>query len=160
MIVGIDIGLQGAIAELDETGELVAIHDMPGLADGPKGRSAINAPLLAGILTTTHAVRAYIEYVGPRPLEGAASGFTFGRCRSVIEGVLAALGVPVTFLTPPVWKRIIGIPPGKVGTKDMARSEAIRRWPRYAASFALVKDADRAESALIAVAGILRERAP
>jgi crossover junction endodeoxyribonuclease RuvC len=159
MFIGIDIGLAGAVAVLDESGELVEIHDMPCLGDGPKGRSAINAPLLAQILTKTHAVHAYIEYVGPRPLEGAVGGFAFGRCKGVIEGALAVLGIPVTFLTPPVWKRIIGIPPGKVGTKDMARSEAIRRWPRHAALFALVKAADRAESALIAVAGILRERA-
>jgi hypothetical protein len=31
----------------------------------------------------------------------------------VIEGVYAADGLPVTFLTPPVWKRAIGTPPGK-----------------------------------------------
>jgi crossover junction endodeoxyribonuclease RuvC len=65
----------------------------------------------------------------------------------------------VRFIAPPVWKRIIGIPPGKIGTKDMARSEAIRRWPQHAALFARVKDADRAEAALIAVAGLKRAAA-
>jgi crossover junction endodeoxyribonuclease RuvC len=63
----------------------------------------------------------------------------------------------VTFLTPPVWKRAIGIPPGKDGAKDAARSEAIRRWPGQAGLFARVKDDGRAEAALIAVAGLLRK---
>jgi hypothetical protein len=62
----------------------------------------------------------------------------------------------VAFLTPPVWKRSVGIPPGKDGAKDAARSEAIRRWPNKAEVFARVKDDGRAEAALIAVAGLLR----
>jgi hypothetical protein len=55
-----------------------------------------------------------------------------------------------------VWKRAVGIPPGKDGAKDAARSEAIRRWPQKADLFARVKDDGRAEAALIAVAGISR----
>jgi crossover junction endodeoxyribonuclease RuvC len=158
--LGIDIGLKGAIAELNENGELIATHDMPCLADGPRGRSAISAPLLAEILARTHAIHAYVEHVGPRPLEGAVGGFAFGRCKGVIEGALAVLAIPVTFLTPPTWKRLVGIPPGRDGAKDMARSEAIRRWPSHAALFALKKSGGRAEAALIAVAGIKREGAP
>jgi crossover junction endodeoxyribonuclease RuvC len=77
----------------------------------------------------------------------------------VIEGVCAAAGLPVTFLTPPFWKRAVGIPPGKDGAKDAARSEALRRWPDKAALFARVKDDGRAESALIAFAGIARDGA-
>jgi hypothetical protein len=36
----------------------------------------------------------------------------------------------------------------------VARSEACRRWLQHAALFSRVRDADRAESALIAIAGI------
>jgi crossover junction endodeoxyribonuclease RuvC len=57
---------------------------------------------------------------------------------------------------PPVWKRAVGIGPGKAGAKDMARSEAIRRWPDMAGLFARAKDDGRAEAALIAVAGLKR----
>jgi crossover junction endodeoxyribonuclease RuvC len=157
-VVGIDIGVTGAIAVMDESGALIAVHDMPCLADGPVGRRSINAPLLSELLAKPHAVRVYIEHVGVRPQEGAVGAFAFGRCRGVVEGACAALCLSVTFLTPPVWKRIIGIPPGKNGAKDMARSEAIRRWPAHASLFARVKDDGRAESALIALAGIMRER--
>ena len=157
LVVGIDIGNAGAIALLETSGELREVFDMPVLADGPAGRRNLNAPLLAEIVAKSHATLAFVEYVGARPGEGAVGAFAFGRSRGVIEGVMAALGLPVAFLTPPVWKRSVGIAPGKVGAKDAARSEAIRRWPDHAAQFARVKDDGRAEAALIAVAGLLRE---
>jgi hypothetical protein len=50
MIIGIDIGVQGAVAVLDQSGALVEVHDMPTLQDGPAGRRAVNAPLLAALV--------------------------------------------------------------------------------------------------------------
>jgi crossover junction endodeoxyribonuclease RuvC len=41
--------------------------------------------------------------------------------------------------------------------KDAARGAAIARWPAKAALFARVKDDGRAEAALIALAGLMRE---
>ena len=61
----------------------------------------------------------------------------------MIEGVCAAAGLPVRFLTPAQWKRIVSIPPGRNGAKDAARSGAIRRWPAQAALFKLVKSDGR-----------------
>jgi crossover junction endodeoxyribonuclease RuvC len=75
----------------------------------------------------------------------------------VTEGVLGAAGIPATFLTPPNWKRLVGIPPGKDGAKDAARAEAIRRWPAHASFFSRVKDDGRAEAALIGIAGLMRK---
>jgi crossover junction endodeoxyribonuclease RuvC len=43
LLRGIDIGVQGAVAIIDQSGALVEIHDMPVLKDGPAGRRAINA---------------------------------------------------------------------------------------------------------------------
>jgi crossover junction endodeoxyribonuclease RuvC len=157
LVLGVDIGVVGAIAVLSHAGELVSVHDMPVLADGPAGRRSVNAPLLAEIILKCTATAAYVEYVSARPKEGGVGAFAFGRARGVTEGVLAGAGLPVTFLTPQVWKRVIGIPPGKDGAKDLARSEAIRRWPAHAGLFARVKDDGRAEAALIAIAGIARE---
>jgi crossover junction endodeoxyribonuclease RuvC len=149
--LGIDVGVTGAIAILED-GELVDALDMPVLADGPAKRRTVNAPLLAEIVFKSHAELAYVEHVGVRPKEGAVGAFAFGRCRGVIEGVLAAAGLPVAFLTPPTWKRLTNIPPGRDGAKDAARSEAIRRWPAKAGLFARVKDDGRAEAALIGAA--------
>jgi crossover junction endodeoxyribonuclease RuvC len=158
MILGVDIGLAGAIAMLEENGELLEVHDMPCLVDGPRRRPSINAPLLAGIIARADAAQACVEFVSARPTDGPAGAFAFGRCKGVLEGVLAASGVPVAFLTPPQWKRLVGIAPGKAGAKDAARSEAIRRWPSKAGLFSRAKDDGRAEACLIGLAGILRDR--
>ena len=40
LIMGIDIGVQGAVAVLDQDGALVQFHDTPTLQDGPAGRRA------------------------------------------------------------------------------------------------------------------------
>jgi hypothetical protein len=155
-IIGIDPGVNGSIAEMTTQGELIQIHDMPTLQDGAKGRRAINAPLLASVIFKSHATKAFLELVGPRPGEGAVGAFGFGRSRGIIEGVLGACGIPVVMIAPPVWKRAAGIAAGKEN-KDSARSVAIARWPSQAELFARKMDIDRAEAALIAVAGMMRE---
>lgn len=154
-ILGIDLGATGAIAEVRiEDRALLAVHDMPVLRDGPRNRATINAPLLANIMATLHCERAFIEYIGARPTDGVVQAFAFGRSKGVVDGLCALLNISTFFITPPSWKRIIGIKPGKDGAKDAARSEAIRRWPNHAELFQRVKDDGRAEAALIAIAGL------
>ena len=158
-IMGIDPGLDSAVAVLTEAGELVAIHDMPTLLDGAKGRRAVNPALFASIVYSTQANRAYCELIGPRPSsDGSVGAFGFGRTRGIIEGVLAAAGIPLEMIAPPVWKRASSISPGKEN-KDSARSVAISRWPSEAALFARKCDCERAEAALIGFVGLMRERA-
>ena len=158
LVVGVDIGLSGAIVVVDVEGRLIAVHDMPCLdGAGPAGRRAICAPLVADLIFKAHAVRAFVERVGARPGEGPAGAFAFGQSAGIVAGVLASAGIPATLLTPAQWKRLIGIAPGKEGAKDAARAEAIRRWPDKAALFARKRDDGRAEAALIALAGLMRE---
>jgi crossover junction endodeoxyribonuclease RuvC len=160
IVLGIDIGVCGAIAIINPLAKgsmfIEVVHDMPVLRDGPAGRRAINAPLLAQVIYASHAEHAYVEHVGARPGEGAVGAFAFGRARGIIEGVLAAAGVPCTFITPPAWKRVIGLPAGR--DKSASRGEAIRRWPARAELFARVRDDGRAEACLIALAGIMRDQ--
>jgi hypothetical protein len=125
MILGIDPGLDGAIAVLTEAGELIAVQDMPTLLDGAKGRRAVNPALFASIVYSTHASRAYCELIGPRPTDGTTSAFGFGRSRGIIEGVLAAAGVPLEMIAPPVWKRaaFIKARPGEQGQRPQRRDQ-------------------------------------
>jgi crossover junction endodeoxyribonuclease RuvC len=141
IILGIDIGVSGAIALLTRQGELLDVFDIPVLMDGPKGRRAVNPPLLASIIFKSHADQAFVEFVGARPGEGAVGAFAFGRSRGVIEGVLGAAGIPVAFIAPASWNRAVGL---TLASKDAARAEAIRRWPAHAERFARVKDDGRA----------------
>jgi crossover junction endodeoxyribonuclease RuvC len=154
-ILGIDPGAHGAIAALDGSGNLLWVEDMPNTQEA-NGRVATNAALLTPILGLANAKVAYVEFTSARPTDAKASAFAFGRAKGVIEGVAGALGLPLVFLTPPSWKRIADIPPG-VENKDLARTRAIARWPAHAELFARKMDVDRAEAALIAVAGMRRE---
>ena len=122
-ILGLDPGAHGAIALLDEGGQLLEVHDMPSTPEA-NGRSATSAPLLAAIIAKSHARIAYCEFVSARPTDAKVAAFAFGRARGVIEGVCGALGVPIVFITPPVWKRLADIPPG-AENKDLARTRAI-----------------------------------
>jgi crossover junction endodeoxyribonuclease RuvC len=153
-IAGIDPGNAGALALMSPTGDLLDVADMPCVADGTKGRQTVNAALLAAIIRRWAPSAAYCEFVGARPTDAKVAAFAFGRCRGAIEGTLGALGIPVVMLTVPTWRRAVGLPVG--ATKEMARGEAIRRFPGQAELFARVRDDGRAEACLIAIAGLLR----
>ena len=157
-ILGIDPGAHGAIAVLDEAGDLLEVVDMPATPEA-NGRTATNGPLLAGILARSHARIAFCEFVGARPTDAKVAAFAFGRARGVIEGCAGALGLPIVFLTPPTWKRLADIPAG-AENKDLARTRAIAKWPGHAEFFARKCDVDRAEACLIALAGLKREGRP
>jgi crossover junction endodeoxyribonuclease RuvC len=157
LVLGIDIGLSGALALLDNDGTLLSVEDMPCLKDGPAGRRAVNAPLLAQIVFASHADHAFVESVNARPGEGPTGAFAFGRARGVIEGVLAAAGLPCGFLTPSTWKRAVGL---TLASKDAARSEVIRRYPAKSDLFKHKCDDGRAEAVLIAIAGLIRKSNP
>ena len=153
-ILGINPGAHDAIAVLNENGELLDLVDMPSTPEA-NGRTATNAPLLAGILACVRARVAFCEFVGARPTDAKVAAFAFGRARGVIEGCAGALGLPIVFLTAPTWKRLADIPPG-TENKDLARTRAIARWPARADLFARKCD-DRAEACLIGFAGLMRE---
>jgi hypothetical protein len=69
--IGVDLGNAGGVAELTASGELIAVHAMPVLADRTKGRPTLNAPLLAELIARTHATVAYVEWVAARPTDGS-----------------------------------------------------------------------------------------
>jgi crossover junction endodeoxyribonuclease RuvC len=158
-ILGVDVGLSGALAILSEEGELLAVEDMPALANGTAKRRTVNSVLLALMIRElappdSPIEHAFVEYVGARPAEGPVGAFAFGRCRGAVEGVLSTLGIPFTTITPPCWKRAVGLPTGT--DKDKSRSLAISRWPQHADLFARKKDNGRSDAALIGIAGLVR----
>lgn len=156
-VIAVDIGAHGAAALLDEDGALLDLADLPTLDSGPACRPEISPHLFAVVVRRWAPSRAWVEWIGPRRGDRPAGAFSFGASKATVETTLAVLGVPFRTITPAVWKRSAGIPPGR-GMKDVARSKAIERWPAWAESFARVKDADRSEAALIGWAGLQRER--
>lgn len=68
------------------------------------------ATILRGIIReeSLGMVYAYVEKVSSSPQMGVVSAFTFGRGIGMIEGVLATLEIPVTFVRPQQWQKALG----------------------------------------------------
>lgn len=143
IVIGIDPGNTGAIAVL-ENDRFVDVFDMPLMANGKKQQ--VNAAALSKIFddVPNHAV-AVVERVSAMPGQGVSSMFNFGMGYGVIQGVLAAGGIPFTLVTPQVWKKRAGIS-GK--DKGCARTLAQQLYPF--APLSRKKDIGRADAILIA----------
>lgn len=130
MIIGIDPGCTGALAILNDDGELVDTLLMPTIKVGTKNR--VNGAAVAAWLQghrIDHALEpwnAFLEQVGAMPGQGVSSMFTFGHAAGLVEGVVTGAGIPLTLVTPQAWKKKAGL----IGQdKDAARSRAIQLYP-------------------------------
>ena len=146
--IGIDPGLSGAIAIIST--ESLKIFDMPTMTVERNGKAKrqVSASELAELLYLYSGkdCHVYVERVSAMAGQGVTSVFSFGRSFGMIEGILAALKMPVTFVAPATWTRAIGRSPGK----DASRARAMELFPNYEYFFKRVKDDGRADAALIA----------
>lgn len=146
-IIGIDVGINGAIAYLDtDEGELV-IYDMP--VDKRNKTSRINVFALHRIIQDLKPVdHVWIEQVNAFGM-GATSSYNFGWGCGVVEAVIACEQIPFSYVTPQKWKKALQCPK----EKDAARMRATQLLPQYAHNWDLKKHDGRAEAALIAYYG-------
>jgi crossover junction endodeoxyribonuclease RuvC len=142
--IGIDPGAKGAIA-LFRDGAFVAVYDMPTVED--KGRPRVDAAALGALVRRLAPHRAVVERVGAMPGQGVTSMFQFGRAVGMVEGVLAALLVPVSYVTPSQWKGALQVPRDKGG----ARLRASQLIPSGAECWPKAGHDGRAEASLIAL---------
>jgi len=150
VIVGIDPGLGGAVAFLDAAAARVLdIIDMPTLAlsRGGKAKREIDVHALAAALGRDRIGHAFLELVGAMPGQGVSSVFSFGKSYGIAIGVVATLGIPMSFVAPRKWKAALSVP----AAKDGARARASQLLPAAARFWPLVKHDGRAEAALIAL---------
>lgn len=148
--LGVDVGNNGAIALIVD-GKLEQVVDMP-IVEIQRGKTVkrqVSAQALVGIIKDMNPTHAAVEKVASMPNQGVASMFAFGRSAGVIEGVLAALEVPVSYVQPAVWARTMN----KGYGKDASRHRAMELHPDKQEWFKLVKHDGRAEAVLIAMWG-------
>jgi len=148
--VGIDPGLDGAIAVI-RNGHL-KIFDMPTLQvkSGKKTRRELNIAELWGILQVEicNVHMCVIEKVSSMPGQGVASTFKFGKCFGAILGLVTADQIPYELVTPQRWKKEMMQGMGK--EKDASRMKALALFPQHSDLFARKKDHNRADAALMA----------
>ena len=148
-VIGIDPGISGAISVFDwYTSSLLEVIDMPTLEvdSGKTKKRHISAVSLCNYLTVTSNAHVVIEKVGAMPGQGVSSMFNFGRSAGIIEGVVAALRMPSTYVTPATWTKGVG----RAAGKDASRMRAMELFPDKAELFKRAKDDGRADAALIA----------
>jgi len=150
LVIGIDPGLDGALATLSE-GILLDVMDIPTSAKTHGTGREINPHILRDVLRSCTAgyprISIVIERVSARPGQGVTSMFSFGRSLGVIEGVCAWITAGTAYVTPQKWKTSLGL---KGKDKDAARTLAMQLYPESAGYLRRKKDVGRADAILIA----------
>jgi crossover junction endodeoxyribonuclease RuvC len=149
--IGIDPGLSGAVAVISP--ESLKIFDMPTMTVERNGKAKrqVSATELAHIFANFNSndTHVYVEKVSAMAGQGVTSVFSFGRSFGMIEGILAAFKLPVTYVAPATWVKAVGRGQGK----DASRARAMELFPNNQADFKRVKDDGRSDAALIAYWG-------
>jgi crossover junction endodeoxyribonuclease RuvC len=143
-VLGIDPGASGALVLLED-GHPIEWTEMPTIKVGTATR--VNAPALADFIASCCCTHVFVEQVHAMPGQGVTSMFNFGHSCGTVMGVLGAMNIPHTLVTPQAWKKEAGL----IGTdKDAARARAIQLWPKWRELDKKGKGQALADAALIA----------
>ena len=149
-IIGIDPGLSGAIAIL-ENNKVLSLFDMPVMSEGKKNKRHLNSALLVNLIKDNidlkDDVTVVVEQVNAMPGQGVTSMFNFGQTFGAIKGVCAALELPIFFVRPSKWKKHFEL---INSSKDSSRTKAIEMYPSIADQLSKKKDVNKSDAILIA----------
>ena len=149
-IIGIDPGLSGAIAILEDN-KVLNIFDMPVMAEGKKNKRQLNSAQLANIIRDNTVpedeIVVIVEQVNAMPGQGVTSMFNFGQTFGAIKGVCAALNLPIFFVRPSKWKKYFEL---INSSKDSSRTKVIEMYPSLSSQLAKKKDVNKSDAILIA----------
>ncbi len=148
-IIGIDPGLSGAIAVL-ENKKVLNIFDMPVMSEGKKNKRQLNSALLVNLIKDNiknEEVSVVVEQVNAMPGQGVTSMFNFGQTFGAIKGICAALELPIFFVRPSKWKKHFEL---INSSKDSSRTKVIEMYPKLSNQLAKKKDVNKSDAILIA----------
>ena len=128
-IIGIDPGLSGAIAILEDK-KVLDLFEMPVMAEGKKNKKQLNSAQLVNIIKNNteneNETAIVVEQVNAMPGQGVTSMFNFGQSFGAIKGVSAALNLPIFFVRPSKWKKYFEL---LNSSKDASRTKVIEMYP-------------------------------
>ena len=149
-IIGIDPGLSGAIAVMENT-KVLNIFDMPVMSEGKKNKRQLNSALLVSLIreniSKSEEVAIVVERVNAMPGQGVTSMFNFGQTFGAIKGICAALELPIFFVRPAKWKKHFEL---INSSKDSSRTKVIEMYPSLSGDLAKKKDVNKSDAILIA----------
>ena len=149
-IIGIDPGLSGAVAILDDL-KIFNMFDMPIMSEGKKNKNQLNSAQLVNIINK-HILEnedtfVIVEQVSAMPGQGVTSMFNFGQSFGSIKGICAALGLPIFYVRPAKWKKHFEL---INSSKDASRTKVIEMYPSISSRLTKKKDVNKADAILIA----------
>jgi hypothetical protein len=161
IVLGIDVGVTGAIAALRQDGAYVDVEDLPimfhrkfKLVDGIALRTIVRR------LRNNEPTFAVIEKTQPTDKIGVTTAFSMGGTLGSAVDALRFSGCKFEFVMPMVWKRAYGLlAPGKTDTEKKRASLELARKFFPEAPLSRQLDNGRAESLLIAQWGLEQCRA-
>ena len=149
-IIGIDPGLSGAIAILEDN-KVLSIFDMPVMAEGKKNKRQLNSAQLVDIIKENIKINddiaVVVEQVNAMRGQGVTSMFNFGQTFGAIKGVCAALKLPIFFVRPSKWKKHFDL---LNSSKDSSRTKVIEMYPSLSNQLTKKKDVNKSDAILIA----------
>jgi crossover junction endodeoxyribonuclease RuvC len=154
LIYGIDPGLSGAVAIIDDRGKILRLESTPVITvKKEKGTKRVYLPqqmleLLKNPINplATFGGRAALELVNAMPGQGVTSMFSMGRGVGMWEMALAAEAIPMEWVTPQTWKKEFGL---RGSDKNASIVKALQLFPSAAQYITRKCDEGRAEALLI-----------
>ena len=160
IFIGIDPGLDGAIAAITSKGTLLGVWDTPTAkvtigTKTKKGNKRVKRVYLISAMVDLlekykdRRVVVYIEYVRAMPGQGVTSMFSMGHGLGVWDGIIGALRMSTESVTPVKWRRtMLGPNAGKgKGANMIAASRLVPKASKYITK---KKHDGRADAILIA----------
>ena len=149
-IIGIDPGLSGGIAILDDL-KIFDMFAMPIMSEGKKNKNQLNSAHLVNIIKKhilpNGETFVIVEQVSAMPGQGVTSMFNFGQTFGSIKGICAALGLPIFYVRPAKWKKHFEL---INSSKDASRTKVIEMYPSISSRLTKKKDVNKADAVLIA----------
>jgi crossover junction endodeoxyribonuclease RuvC len=129
--IGIDCGLSGAVAVIDQDGEIMALVDTPTttIKSGKKNKNVyrvqdmvqIFKPYFHSSLIVNVAIESQFAMAG----QGVSSTFSTGRGYGLWEGIVAALGFSYSLVTSQKWKKEIMCGMGKEKAASCVKAQQL-----------------------------------
>tara|TARA_B100000029_G_scaffold276077_1_gene270686 strand:+ start:751 stop:1242 length:492 start_codon:yes stop_codon:yes gene_type:complete len=149
-IIGIDPGLSGAVAILDDL-KVFDMFDMPIMSEGKKNKNQLNSAQLVKIIKkhilSNEDTFVIVEQVSAMPGQGVTSMFNFGQTFGAIKGICASLNLPIFYVRPSKWKKHFEL---INASKDASRTKVIEMYPSISERLSRKKDVNKADAILIA----------
>ena len=118
--VGIDNGINGAIAVIDDRGAIIRVDKMPAI-------DAEVLALLVAIALDTGDVRAMLEHAQAFPKMGTSSAFNYGKGYGAMQMALHAAGIPYEIVVPRKWQAALCCLSGR--DKNITKRRAQQLFP-------------------------------